>query len=133
MSELSKQLKSMRTAYRAEKYPGDLAAELLGAAAGHGLDPKADAERSRRPWRIWLATAAGIGAAVAAAITIVSLINRPGGTTMTPATVEGQEMAVHFEIPGPPEMPSGLPIAPPHVGLEELTGAPDFPSRFDTL
>jgi len=129
MSELRKQLESARSAYRAEKYSGDLAAEVLGMAGR--LDPKKDAGGGRRGWRIWLAGAAGVGAAVAAAITIVSLINRPGVQVIVPGGEP--EVAVQFEIPGRPEMPSGLPIAPPYVGLEELTGAPEFPSRFGTL
>ncbi|HSI34964.1 MAG: hypothetical protein ACAI43_25035 [Phycisphaerae bacterium] len=141
MSDLRKQLDSAREAHQAPRYPGDLAAELLGLPAG-ALDPRAHtAPRSR--WRVGLATAAGIVSAVAAVITVVSLLNRPTGPGVLPAAE--MEMAATFEVPGRPEvagrpeMPESpeRPVleshAPVYVGLGDAGGAPEMPSRFDSL
>ncbi|HYE19779.1 MAG TPA: hypothetical protein VEA69_15115 [Tepidisphaeraceae bacterium] len=136
MSDLRKQLDAARETYQASRYPGDLAGELLGVSGG-ALAPRAEVGRGSR-WRVGLATAAGVAAAVAAVMTVVSVLNRPTGPGVLPA-VEAEVAAAAFEVPGRPEM-AGRPEMPPmethvpaYVGLGDAGGVPEMPSRFDSL
>lgn len=123
MSELRRQLGAGRAEHRAAKYPGDLAGELLPAA-----------RRGTGAWRRTLWVGGVAGAALAAGIAVVVLLNRPGppGPVTPPVTDNGVEVAMGvLEMPEKPGMPDERPEMPPYQALTDLGARPGMPSFFE--
>ena len=105
MSELRKQLESVRGAHRAARYPGDLAAEVL----------------SPRPsLRTFAVQGAVVAAALAAVVLLAVRLSRVPVETPTEPQVlapadEPRALAVAFPALSVPRVPDGfaLPAAPP--------------------
>ena len=110
MSELRTQLDQMRDAYRGQRYPGDLASEILS--------PPRKLPVAR------IVAAAGFLAAAAAAIVVwvaVFPMAHDRGE-IADGDLPTREFAVI------PEFPSDLPLIPQAEPLHEIGGMPEMPS-----
>ena len=133
MSDLRKQLQSLKREYKSAKYPGSLADELLAP-------PRR--ERGQRGWgpmRIgaFVTVATGIAAAL-----LISLLHTPTITTPPPipptaiATTQELESSVVpvAELASVPAFPQDLPMAPsgesfvPSAEVIDLGSMPEMPS-----
>jgi len=112
MSELRNKLEQTRDAYRAQRYPGDLAAELLSSS-----------RRRKLPIRGILATI-GLLTATAAAVAI--------WVAIFPIAHHGpEEVAVvepGIQFVAMPEFPSDVPLIPQAESVGELGGMPAMPA-----
>ena len=112
MSELRNQLEQAHQAYRAEHYPGDLAAELLSSP-----------QRRKLPVRRILATVGFLTAAAAAVALWVAIF---------PIARHGPEEVAIVEPTTPfvaiPEVPSDVSLIPPAESVSDLGGMPEMPS-----
>jgi hypothetical protein len=112
MTELRQQLESLRTEHRSARYPGDLAADVLGRGAG-----------LRQRW-LWGSALAGALAA-AAAVGIVSM-RHPAATIPPPASIGPGHGPVASMRPIPlGPVPIGVPIDRLPSGALSL----EFPTR----
>jgi hypothetical protein len=124
MSTLRKHLHLARDRYDAQKYPGDLAAEVMGYRRGGGL--------------AWWAT---IGCAAAAAV--VALALWPGAAKdagRVAVKTDAVAVAPATQLTGIPQFPSDLPAAPsmesmsapsmsmPSMSMPALPAIPSFTS-----
>jgi hypothetical protein len=152
MSDLRNNLDAAKREYRAARYPGNLATELLGESA-----------ESRRPYRIFRITAfVGVASGIAAAL-VVWMVHRaatespsgngpkqvavnvvpapaPAATTPTPAAAPQTPTAVataenESDAPVPvagfptqPNFPSDVPIVPSDIPLVPSASTMEFPS-----
>ena len=111
MSELRRQLRSMRDEYRDARYPGDLAAEILSP-----------------PRKL---PVAGIVAAAVALTAIAAAVLIYVGTMRidTNRSHEVAQAVPAIEFLAMPEFPSDLPLLPaaPAESLSEIGGMPEFP------
>lgn len=117
MTPLRRQIEQARERHLAARYPGDLAADVLGEHA----------RRSR--WRIFAAAGVATAAAVAACIAVVVFLHRPSPTPGPGAVAQ----EVNFVVPGKPDMPEGLPVVPSYQQLTTVPAKPEFPSIFASL
>jgi hypothetical protein len=112
MSELRNKLELTREAYRSQRYPGDLAAELLSSP-----------RRRKLPIRGILATIGFLTAAAAAVAIWVAIF---------PIAHHGpEEVAVvepGIEFIAMPEFPRDVPLIPQAESVGELGGMPAMPS-----
>jgi hypothetical protein len=118
MSELRRELQGARERLRRETYPGDLAADVLRRVSG-----------PRRRLAYWIGGA--VASAVAAGVAIMLLVH-PHGTTAPPSGPTGVWPGTLARItpPGPPEMPSGIPLTPSYQSVSNIPAKPSFPSIF---
>lgn len=114
MTSIRSQLRSARRAYGAARYPGDLAAELLGRSSA-----LARAASARR----WMITGT-VGASAAAAALLLSLLLSRPGTDPAPYDPQPADRAVADWLPfGPGRLPlpqfqpPALPLAPRELRL----------------
>ena len=118
MSELRNKLDQLRDDYRGQRYPGDLAAEIL----------------SRRPTRkiagLWIIAATTAVTALAASLAIylgvIPMSHDAGGNG-------GGEVAVADVAPvidlGPmPEFPADVSLVPPAQSARDIGAMPEMPS-----
>jgi hypothetical protein len=115
MSELRRQLEAARQQHREQTYPGDLAADVLA---------RVSAGRPRSRYWIGAAVASAIAAGVALMIFVRPPASPPPSTGVWPGTL------ARITPPGPPDMPAGLPIVPPHQSVSNIPSRPSFPSLF---
>ncbi|MCC7351337.1 MAG: hypothetical protein IT446_12285 [Phycisphaerales bacterium] len=120
MRQLRQAVERGREAYQAVRYPGDLAAQVLGR---------------RQSWR-WVLPMGGMAAA-AAALVITLWPHHPVSAPQPPqpvATVAGmatpspQTSDSLLAMPGMPELPSGIELMPKYQALSPQLGAMTFPS-----
>jgi len=110
MSELRKQLDQMRDNYRAERYPGDLASDVLSP---------------RRKWPVgWVIGAATFLAAAAAALMWMAFAPMPSYTPNSEVAVVAP--ANPFDVMS--AMPGDLSLIPQAQSVSELGGIPEMPS-----
>jgi len=110
MTRLRSQLRSARQAYRGARYPGDLAAEVLGAPGrAHGAGP------SRR----WLLLTGVAGSAAAAAVMLLLLMSRAADLPRPWQTDSSRGALVDW-----------LPIAPEKFPVPKFHG-PSLPDTGD--
>src|SRR5688572_12054193 len=123
MSELRNQLRTMRDEYRGEKYPGDLAAEILAPPA--------------RRLPAWYLAAAGSALAAIAAAVVLWVSIEPAVTPVAPAPAAGVESVAVVpisELGTMPALPDDLPLVPETQSISELGsmsdigGMPEMPS-----
>ena len=121
MSELRRQLERARAEHRSAVYPGDLAGDVLSAGRGAGA-------RGRLMWIGGMA-----GAALAAGIAVVVLLNRPEPPGPVPQAEEGGVELVMgvLELPEKPDMPDERPEMPPYQAISGLEARPGMPSFFE--
>lgn len=124
MRQLRRTVERGREAYQSVRYPGDLAAVVLGR---------------RRSWR-WVLPVGGLAAA-AAAVVVALWPQRPISTPQPPQPVATGVAPTHqmvdglLAMPGMPELPSGIELMPkyqalsPQLGVLTLPSYPGFPSR----
>lgn len=124
MRQLRRTVERGREAYQAVRYPGDLAAEVLGR---------------RRSWR-WVLPVGGLAAA-AAAVVVILWPQRPVSAPLPPQPVATVVTSAHqttdglLAMPGMPELPSGIELMPqyqemsPQLGVLTVPSYPGFPSR----
>ena len=110
MSELRNQLEQAQRAYRAEQYPGYLAAELLSP-------PR------KLPVRRILATVGFLAAAAAAVALWVAIFPIAQHGPEEVAVVEPATAFVAI-----PELPSDVSLIPPAESVSDLGGMPEMPS-----
>ena len=126
MSDLRKQLQSARDEYRSQRYPGDLAAELLPEAAS----------RRHTVMKIFAAATAvsGIAAAILLWVTSGSPITPTAPTSplaiQTTQPVDDGEDAVApvTALASVPEFPQDIPMAPSLEASDDMPMAPSFES-----
>ena len=131
MSEMRRQLRAMGDEYRGEKYPGDLAAEILSPPRRLPLG------------RIVAATSTLL--AVAAAVALFLSIEPAVRPPMVSPTPGGDAVAFNplneleaMEIAGAmPEFPDDLPLVPSAESITDIGAMPSIPSMdlnfsFDT-
>jgi hypothetical protein len=102
MSELREQLERAKRAYAGQRYPGDLAAEVLGAAPPPGR------------LRIGARAAAGLVGLMGLAAAVALWVSARPATTPAPP------------VPGAIAAAT-LPTSPAGVSLDELSSFPSFP------
>ena len=123
MSDLRNQLRTMRDEYRGEKYPGDLAAEMLAPAP--------------RRLPVWYLAAAGSALAAIAAAVVLWVSVDPAVTPVGPApsaAFESVAVVPISELGTMPALPDDLPLVPESQSISELGsmsdigGMPEMPS-----
>jgi hypothetical protein len=121
MSQFRQQIERAREQYRAARYRGDLAADVL---------PREPAASRRVSWRVLVAGGA-VATALAAAFVLMTWLHRaapPGPTALPP----GESLAKMAPPPMPP-MPADMPLTAPYEDLSSVPAMPSFPSFLGTL
>jgi hypothetical protein len=112
MTELRQQLESLRTEHRSARYPGDLAADVLG--------------RGRPLRQRWLWRSAFAGALAAAAAIGLVLMRHPAATTPPPPSI----VSGHGPLASMRPIPLGpVPVGVPIDRLPSGTLSLEFPAR----
>jgi len=125
MSDLRKKLQSAREEYRSQRYPGDLAAELLPEVS------------SRRTTVLKILTAAAAVSGIAAAILLWVTSRSPLAPTApaspvavrtTQPTDEDDAVMPVTALAAVPEFPQDIPMAPSLDSSDDTRMAPSFES-----
>ena len=111
MSTLRQQLHTLRGHYAAERYPADLANQLLGESHDGAVHPRV---LHRQPVSRWRLIIGGVGSAVAATIGLVVLLYEPAASVVQNSVSRMTQAAKlpFFDITGtttaPPEQPFSI-------------------------
>jgi hypothetical protein len=128
MNSLRKQLDQAKAAHLAQRYPGDLASQLLPIALGYEPAEKALRRTPRKlaPW-VLAATLTSLAAAIAILISLSTLLSRPSAESVPVNPAIAQSKPANLVIPAMPEMPSDVPIVPEYEAFS-LPSMTSFPS-----
>jgi hypothetical protein len=135
MSELREQLEQGKAGYREARYPGDLAADVLGVRPARLMY----GTRPRRHWTVW-ASVGGLGA-VAATVAVVMWRAEPAALTpptevavVSPVPLRGdEEFSVVPELAGASLVPQGGGVVISGETASLVPAVPSFPSMSDVL
>ncbi len=121
MSQLREQLEAARELYLAQRYPGDLALQVIPVR--------------RKWWSRFAGTAvAGLAAAIIAAILLHQAIMSPTPPQRATVPVTRAKRPMFVVLPGLPQAPKSMTLAPA-LGDQPvfLPALPTFPSLLETL
>ena len=134
MSDLRKQLQSLRDDYRTDKYPGDLAAEILTPPprrlpVGKIIVAAAALTALAAAVAVWVSIEPAVVAPVPT-VEVATTEQIPGGDAeAVVAAVPVHDMGAMPEFPDDlPLVPSAIPLVPEGESITDLGSMPEMPS-----